>query len=88
MSEAWVCPACGRGVAPGATTCEHGGEAMPFKPLPNSANPWPTPYLPLQPYPPYYPPYYGCEACRYSGVCMCVNYPHRWVTTCGSPIQG
>ena len=23
--KAWTCPACGRGVAPGVQTCDHGG---------------------------------------------------------------
>lgn len=30
--KAWLCPACGRGVAPGVKTCDHGkGEPLDLK---------------------------------------------------------
>ena len=68
MSEdkAWACPSCGRGVAPGVQTCDHGGQALnPF------GGPWPfmSPGSPLL--------FDGmCNACRNGGVCNCVR-PER-----------
>ncbi len=51
----WICPACGRGVAPGQITCDHGGmnPLLPFRPvqpsipIPNPAPYSPTPVIPL-----------------------------------------
>lgn len=72
MSEkdkGWICPSCGRGVAPDQKTCDHGGlgampvtlPVLPVLPIPNTAEPFGAPR------------YGGCDACRLSGVCMCVR---------------
>jgi hypothetical protein len=48
----WVCPSCGRGVAPGEKTCDHGSAVVD----PYSTTPWiPTtnPPWPEAPYPDY-----------------------------------
>lgn len=56
MTEGWICPKCGRGVAPGVTHCDHGGtggfgrytlpsEWPQWQPWPNRTD------TPLPPYP-------------------------------------
>lgn len=53
----WICPSCGRGVAPSEKACDHGTE-------------WPPVALPF--WRPTAPAHFGgCEACRLSGVCNC-----------------
>ena len=69
----WICPACGRGVAPYKDTCDHGGQATPqitFVPVFVPAPSWPT------------SPTIGCDACRQSGVCNCYR-PNRLTPTYG-----
>lgn len=39
MTQPWTCPACGRGVAPGEKTCDHGG--LSASPLPGYFTPAP-----------------------------------------------
>ena len=62
----WTCPGCGRGVAPGQKTCDHGGKAG-------------LPYVPAYPLPPVID--WGCDACRLSGVCNCYR-PERDSPVC------
>ena len=38
--KAWICPLCKRGVAPGVTTCDHGGSAA-AEPAPPPRGPAP-----------------------------------------------
>lgn len=64
----WICPSCGRGVAPGVTTCDHGNLGKLADPPQRVLPPhWPVPVPETR------PRIGGCDACRYTGICMCVR---------------
>lgn len=71
-AEGWLCPSCGRGVAPDQKTCDHGMMAALVPPLyaPNTQ--------------PKEERHYGCNACRQSGICMCVRPDRHPFTFSGS----
>lgn len=57
MSKGWECPVCGKGVAPGEKTCDHGNQQVVYPPV---YIPEPYPVYPSPSWPPHYPYVWTC----------------------------